>query len=52
MEKTLLHKHYKKGEFKINYLPKSFVLGAISNDNYYTYICIGPLVFEWFSYSK
>ena len=50
MEKTLLKKYHKKGEFKINYIPKSFILGIIANDPRYTYICIGPIVFEWYSY--
>lgn len=52
MEKTLLKKHYKTGEFKLTYLPKSFILGIVANHDSYTYICLGPIALEWFSYKK
>ena len=34
MEKTLTTKHFKTGEFKITYLPKTFILGFV---NIYTF---------------
>ena len=52
MEKTLLKKHYKKGEFRIKYLNKAFVIGLALNQDDYTYIFLGPFSIEWFSYSK
>ncbi len=51
MEKTLIKKYYKTGEFKLTYMPKTFVLGFVNNHDSYLYICLGPIAFEWFSYS-
>jgi hypothetical protein len=50
MEKTLTTKHIKTGEFKITYLPKTFILGFVNNHDSYLYICLGPIALEWFSY--
>lgn len=52
MEKTLLKKHYKRGEFAINYLPKTLVFGVVATHDSYMYLCLGPISFEWFSYKK
>lgn len=52
MEKTLFKRLSKGGEFKINYLPKTFVFGYIHNHDSYYYVLLGCFSFEWFSYSK
>ena len=51
MEKTLLHTKYsKKGEFKINFLPYTFMLGYTQSSGY-KYLVLGCICFEWFGYS-
>ena len=50
MEKTLTKRYFKTGEFKMIYMPKTFILGFVKNHDSYLYICLGPIAFEWFSY--
>ena len=50
MEKTLINKYYKKGEFKINYLPYTFMFGYTQSSGY-KYLVLGCICFEWFGYS-
>lgn len=52
MEKTLFKHFSKGGEFKINYLPKTFVFGYIHNHDSYYYVLLGCFSFEWFKYSR
>jgi hypothetical protein len=51
MEKQLYKKYTKKGEFTINYLPKTFIVGYTQSGGY-RYLVLGFITFEWFGYSQ
>jgi hypothetical protein len=51
MEKNLLKKYYKTGEFSINYIPKTFMIGFTKSSES-SYLVIGCVLFEWFPYLK
>jgi hypothetical protein len=52
MEKTLATQSFKKGHLRVTFLRKQFLIGFVGHERNFTYICLGPFVFEWHSINK
>lgn len=52
MEKVITRKSFKKGQLRLTFHHKQFILGYVGHEKNFTYICLGPFVIEWHSINK